>query len=169
MASAMRVRRRVNLEVARTVPALTRSAARSWGRWMLSERRPYDIHDLLDPGMRPAAPALWRGGARRRNPTASSLAYFEDRFHPLFSDFRAGAESTLWPAHGSRFGLRLPCVTCLTDSTPRRLAARPCLLQRNLTMSLPLLSSTGTGDPTAPECMPELKKMIANARQRRQP
>jgi hypothetical protein len=36
-------------------------------------------------------------------------------------------------------------------------------------MSLPYLSSTGASDPTAPECMPELKKPIANARQRRQP
>jgi hypothetical protein len=151
-------------------PALTRSAARSWGRWMLSERMPYDIHDLLDPGMRPAAPALWRGGARRRNPTASSLAYFEDQFHPRFSDCRAGAETTLRPAHGSRYGLRLPCEICLTDSTPRCLTARPFLLQRNLTMSLPLLSSTGESDPAAPECMPDIENQpIANTPHRRLP
>jgi hypothetical protein len=57
----------------------------------------------------------WRGHAHRRNPMACPQAHFEDHFHPRFSGNRAGAETTLRPAHGSRFGPRLPCVTGRTD------------------------------------------------------
>jgi hypothetical protein len=61
-------------------------------------------------------------------------------------------------------------VTCLTDSTPRGLAARPFLLQRNLAMPLPPLSSIGASDPAALEYMPDIENQpIANTPHRRQP